>query len=99
MDIVSALTEPQVDQVIQICRSVIETIGAGINTLWTTLSPILLGYLAYRQSANRREIAGKIDVNTEVSTKAFETANGHNEKIAAAMELTKEVHDVLKTKP
>lgn len=95
--LLATLTENQVDQIIQITRSVIETIGSGINTLWITLSPVLLGYLAYRQSINRREIAGKIDQNTEVSTKAFETANGHNEKIAAAVQLSKEVIETVRS--
>lgn len=90
----SALTEGQVDQIIQMFKGIIETIGAGIHTMWITLSPVLLGYLAYRQSINRREIAGKIDQNTEVSTKAFNTANGHNEKIAEAVQLTKQAIQV-----
>ncbi len=97
LSLLSALTEGQVDQIISITRSVIETIGSGINTLWITLSPLLLGYLAYRQSINRREIAGKIDENTQVSAKAFETANGHNEKIAAAVQLTKEAIEVARS--
>jgi hypothetical protein len=93
-----ALTELQVDELIRILRSIIETSGEGIKTLWVTLSPVLLGYLAYRQAANRKEIAGKIADNTDISVKAFDAANGHNEKIAAAVEISKEVISAIKDK-
>jgi len=64
-------------------------IEMAVKTLWVTLSPVLLAYLAFRQSRNRKEIAGKIDSNTGVSVKAFEAANSHNEKIAAVVEYVK----------
>lgn len=84
-----ALTDTQCDKVLAMIERGFLAIEQAVRTLWITLSPLLLGYLAYRQAQNRREITGKIDSNTEVSVKAFEVANSHNEKIAAVVEYVK----------
>lgn len=84
-----ALTDSQFDKVLAMVERGFMAIETAVKTLWVTLSPLLLGYLAYRQAQNRKEISGKIDGNTEVSVKAFEAANSHNEKIAAVVEYVK----------
>lgn len=84
-----ALTDSQFDKILAMLERGLSSIEAAIRTLWITMSPLLLAYLAYRQSQNRKEISSKIDGNTEVSVKAFEAANNHNEKIAAVVELVK----------
>jgi hypothetical protein len=84
---VAALTELQVDQIIRIFEGSLHTMGEGVKTVWNLLSPALLAYLAYKQALNRKAL----DANTEVSKKAFEVANGHNEKISKAVEISEQV--------
>jgi hypothetical protein len=48
--------------------------------------------LIWRQSRNKKDITAKIEENTQISTTAFDTANGHNTKIA---DLTKQVKDAV----
>jgi hypothetical protein len=76
--IVVALTDPQVDELILLLRQGLEAFSDAVKTVWFTLSPVLLGYLAYRQAINRKAL----DENTEVSKQAFKEANGLNQKIA-----------------
>ena len=82
-----ALTDPQVDHLIKLLESLMTMTSEGIKTLWFALSPLLLAYLAWRQAQNRKAL----DANTQVSEKAFEVANGHNEKIVTLTETVKEV--------
>lgn len=90
--VVSALTELQVDELIDILKSLLEAVGSGVQTVWNLLSPILLAYLAFRQAQNRKAL----DDNTKVSTDAFAVANGHNEKIAEAVKISKGVLEIVK---
>jgi hypothetical protein len=46
-----------------------------------------------------RRLSAKIDENTEVSKEAFKAANGHNEKIKAAVECVAEVAKVIAQSP
>ena len=84
-----AITDPQIDKIIVLLGRMIDHIPA-ILTMCGTL------FLIIRQFLNKREISEKIDKNTEVSVKAFDAANGHNEKIAAAVKLSEEVLTTIK---
>jgi hypothetical protein len=93
-----ALTDPQVDAIIVIIRDTCNAAGAGIVAVWQLLSPALIGWVLYRQSVYnkasveaRSKISQKIDENTTVSVDAFDTANGHNEKIASLLAEIKEL--------
>lgn len=77
------LSEPQVSELISIFRSCVEGFGDAMRALWITLSPVLLAYLAWKQAINRKAL----DDNTEVSKKAFDVANSHNDKIARLTEI------------
>lgn len=81
-----ALTDMQVDEFIKILKAFLDAIYSGVSTLWVTLSPLLLAYLAYRQRENRKAL----DDNTKVNKEALDTANGHNEKIVEAVQLSKD---------
>lgn len=51
--------------------------------------------LLFEGARREQRLAAKIDENTAVSQRAFETANGHNEKIKAAVETVAEVAKVI----
>ena len=80
--IVTALTEMQVDRILDIVSSALKTVAGGIGVVWSALAPFLIGYLVIRQKVNRKALDDAISENTEVSKEAFRVANGHNAKIA-----------------
>lgn len=82
-----ALTDMQVDHILKIVELFFAAMSEGVKAVWLALGPALIGYLAYRQAMNRKAL----DANTAVSKQAFDTANGHNEKIVAAVELSEKV--------
>lgn len=55
--------------------------------------------LLFEGAAREKRLAAKIDENTAVSKEAFKTANGHNEKIKAAVETVAEVAKVIAASP
>ena len=82
-----ALSDLHIDQMLKIFESLIALTSEAVKAVWIALAPFLLAYLAYRQSQNRKAL----DANTQVSEKAFEVANGHNEKIVQLTETVKDV--------
>lgn len=75
--LITALTEPQVDKLIDLGAASLHALGEAVKTAWVALSPALIGYLAWRQHTNnkaRKEgqatITDKLDENTEL-TKAL----------------------------
>lgn len=84
---VMGLTDLQFDQILKMTDLGFRALGEAMKAVWITLTPALLGYLAYRQAMNRKAL----DANTEVSAKAFDAANDHNEKIAKAVKISEEV--------
>jgi quercetin dioxygenase-like cupin family protein len=60
---IAALTELQVDKLIIIIELCLKAFQQGVTVLWVTLSPVLLGYLAYRQAMNRKAL----DENTKAT--------------------------------
>lgn len=92
LSLMMALTTAQVDRIIEL--------GFAIVTVFTPLSSALAGYLIWRQHQNKKDttaklntVENKIDENTNVSKVAFDTANGHNEKLA---QLNQQVLDLAK---
>ncbi len=86
----AALTENQIDMILGLIGKVIDHIPA-ILTMIGTL------FLIIRQWLNKQELSKKIDANTEVSVKAFDAANSHNEKITQTQELAKVAVETVKT--
>ncbi|MEK7952799.1 hypothetical protein [Luteolibacter soli] len=79
--ILASLTESQIDAIIRHFG----TLVAAISSLATTAG---VAVLIWRQSKNKKDLVARIDANTEISTTAFDTANGHNSKI---VELSQQV--------
>lgn len=92
--VILALTDPQVDQVLRLVEMAFRAIGEGVKTVWILIAPILgiwLTYLGHKIIANQKSNRTALDKNTAISVEAFKAANGHNEKIADAVKLSKDV--------
>jgi hypothetical protein len=77
-----ALTDPQVDRVIDMIEKLLEAGGKAVSALWTVLSPALMTWVLVNQFKNR----ALLRENTSISDNAFKEANNHNAKISALME-------------
>jgi len=97
-----ALTEAQMSRVIGLFEKMVDhvpallALGTGVLSLCGTVVLII------RQHFNKKEVTGKLDkqdakldANTDISVKAFDAANGHNEKIAKAVEVSTKVLEKL----
>lgn len=84
-----ALTDPQVDLLLNEMIVTMRAIREGIAIIWVTVSPVLVAYLIYKQKSNRKAL----DANTAISQTAFTVANGHNEKI---VEMRRDLNELVK---
>ena len=85
---VAALTEMQVDKILDMIAAGFRAMKEGISTRWVALAPFLLAYLAFRQAANNKaRKEGQQALETKVDTNL--TA------IAENTELTKEAVAVI----
>ena len=72
----TALTDLQIDKLIDLGAASVRACGEAIKTAWIALAPALISYLAWRQHANNKSrkegqqtIAGKLDENTDITKK------------------------------
>jgi len=106
---VAALTEPQVDQIIEIIEASIKAFGEGIRTVWVALSPIGIGYLMWKQAQNRKALDANTTLTGETKDEAtnsrkevkqaLDVSNGHNDKIVKAVEISERVLAKLDAEP
>ena len=75
-----ALTESQVDKILDMVSSALTALEKGLETLWIALAPIGLGYLTWRQHVNRKKSEEEskatkksLEENTEITSKSHET--------------------------
>jgi hypothetical protein len=91
-NILLALTDAQFDRVLIMIAKAFLAFKEGVQTVWALVAPALGIYLSWKCQQiinNQKENRRALDQNTEVSVKAFEAANSHNEKIAAVVEYAK----------
>ncbi len=86
-----ALTEMQVDKILDMVAAGMRAIGESVKAIWIALSPFLIGYLVIRQAINRKAL----DANTVVNVKALDAANGLKGEIKTTVEMVKEAVDVI----
>lgn len=90
--LLALLTERQIDSIIAIVGRLIDHIPAVLTMLGTL-------FLIIRQWINKRDITEKVEAGTKASTAALEVANGHNAKIATAVELSAKVLEKIDAAP
>lgn len=94
--LLAALTEAQMDQVLQLVREIFHAIGEGFKAVWIALGPLLISYLVFRQAMNKKELLGEVRSGNEVSSAAHNAANNLNQKLETATVLAKEASEATK---
>jgi quercetin dioxygenase-like cupin family protein len=92
----AALTEAQMDKVLEMVAAFFSAVKEGVSTLWVILAPALSAYVIYqmtvlksRQAENRK----KLDENSAMTKYAAENTHGHLEKQSKG----KEIFDMLQS--
>ena len=93
-NILLALTDAQFDRVLVMIGDGFSAIQSAIQTVWAMVAPVVGLYLAWKCQqiiANQKSNRKALDENTEVSVKAFESANNFHVKADKLAEKIDEV--------
>ena len=93
-NILLALTDAQFDRILVMIGDGFSAIQSAVQTIWTMVAPIIGLWLAWKCQqiiANQKSNRKALDENTEVSVKAFESANNFHLKADKLAEKIDEV--------